>query len=303
LSLKGRDFLTLKELSAEEVHLILARAADMKGRQAGDGILAGRLVALLFSKPSTRTRVSFEAGVRQLGGSTIFLDQESVQVGRGETLADTGRVLSLYTDALVVRTYRQSDLDELAGAASVPVINALTDDYHPCQILADLLTFREIWGSLAGLRLAYVGDGNNVANTLVVGCAITGIELRLACPRGYEVAEERLMEARSRWSAKIAATVDPLEAVEGADAIYTDTWASMGQEDEREARLRIFRPYQVNTELLRAADRSAKVFHCLPAHRGEEISAEVMDGPQSAVWQQAENRLHAQKGLLSLLMP
>jgi ornithine carbamoyltransferase len=299
MNLKGRHILTLGELSKDEIFAVLSKAQEVKKNpEKFVDALKGKTISLLFSKPSTRTRVSFEAGIAQLGGTPLYLSSEDLQTTRGETASDTAKVLSKYIDALVIRTFAQSEVIEFAENSSVPVINGLTDEFHPCQALADLLTVLEIKGSLAGTRVAYFGDGNNIANTLALAGAITGIELVLASPKGYEVKDSLIDEIKKWYGVEIAKTDSPKTAAHMADFIYTDVWVSMGQEKEKEQRLKALAPFQVNYELLSLASPSVKVLHCLPAHRGEEITADVIDGPFSAVWQQAENRLHVQKALL-----
>ncbi|MHB8780987.1 MAG: ornithine carbamoyltransferase [Candidatus Geothermincolia bacterium] len=303
--LLGRDLISLADLSSAELDLLLRDARRLK-RDYQEGTLEphlrGKCIALIFQKPSTRTRVSFEAGVHYLGGHAIVLGESETQLKRGETWADTGRVLSRYLDGIVVRTFAEADLEELAAAASVPVVNGLTDEEHPCQILADLLTVLEWRGKLAGLKLAYVGDGNNVANSLLLGCALSGMQVACACPPGYEPLPRLVEKARELASADgVTVTDDPLEAARLADVIYTDVWTSMGQEETAD-KLDAFRPYQVNEQLLAAASDEVMVMHCLPAHRGEEITADVLEGPSSAVWDQAENRMFAQMALLAALV-
>ncbi len=305
MSLKGRDFLSMADLEAGELNLVLEEAAGFKrALRAGEvrPSLRGKLVALIFQKPSTRTRVSFEAAVRHLGGHPLTLSASEMQLGRGETVSDTGRVLSRYVQAITLRTFAHREVEELAEAAEVPVINALTDLEHPCQVLADLFTIRERFGGFSGIRLTYLGDGNNVANSLALGCALAGIAFTAACPEGYEPDPDVLRRARSlAGEGKVRVIRDPREAATGAHVLYTDVWVSMGQSDD-ERRKRDLRPYQLNGELLGLADPEAVVMHCLPAHRGEEIADEVMDGPRSLVWDQAENRMHAQAALLHLLI-
>jgi ornithine carbamoyltransferase len=298
-----RHFLTLADLSAGELTALLDRADEHRRDRRIRDSLAGRTIGLLFEKPSTRTRVSFEVAVAELGGTPLVLSSRDLQLGRGETVADTARVLSRYLHALVVRTFGQERLEELATAGSIPIINALSDVAHPCQVLADLQTVRARLGSLAGVRLTYVGDGNNVAHSLLRGGALAAMHVTVVTPPGH--APDPTVVAHAEATAagtggSVAVATDPLMAKD-AQAIYTDVWASMGQEDEHAARLERFRPYQVNAELVSLAP-DAIVLHCLPAHRGEEITDDVIDGPQSAVWDQAENRLHAQKALLELLM-
>ena len=292
----ARHFITGEEISGDELAGLLDRAARLKaGRDEGEGAdaLAGRTVALFFEKPSTRTRISFQVGVAELGGHPLPLRGEELQLGRGESIGDTGRVLSRYVHAVVIRSGSDETVAELAEASTVPVVNGLTPGHHPCQALADLLTLRERFGDLEGLKVAFVGDGNNVARSLAILGGVAGMEVRVASPEGHEL------------EPGVAAldTNDPREAVAGADAIYADVWVSMGDEAESAQRLSDLAPYQVNAELLSAAADRAIVLHCLPAHPGEEITADVLYGGQSAVWDQAENRLHAQKALLEMLVP
>lgn len=302
--LAGRDCLTLAEFSAREIDLILTEATKLKTlRRSGIPFqpLRGKTLAMVFQKPSNRTRVSFEVGMYNLGGHALHLSPEEIQMGKRETPSDTGRVLARYIDAIMVRTFDHGELEELAAAADVPVINGLSDDHHPCQGLADLLTLREEFGSLEGLKISYLGDGNNVAHSLAIGCALTGARLTIAHPEGHAPAPEVVEMARGLGAAPTL-TRDPREAAEGAHALYADVWASMGQESEAEDRKRDFADYQVNGELMSLADERAIFLHCLPAHRGEEVTEEVIDGPQSRIFDQAENRLHAQKSLLYLLL-
>jgi ornithine carbamoyltransferase len=263
--------------------------------------LRGRTLAMVFQKPSNRTRVSFEVGMYQLGGHALSLSPQEIQMGKRETPSDTGRVLARYIDAIMVRTFDHEELEELAGAADVPVVNGLSDAHHPCQALADLLTVREEFGTLEGVKIAYVGDGNNVAHSLAIACALTGAELAIAHPGGHGPDPEVIETARKLGAASLL-TQDPREAASGARVVYTDVWASMGQESEAEDRKKEFAPFQVNEELMGLAAEDAIFLHCLPAHRGEEVSAGVIDGPRSRVFDQAENRLHAQKALLYLLL-
>jgi ornithine carbamoyltransferase len=301
-SLKGRDLLSLADLSAEEATYLLELAAKLK---LGTITLhCPKVLGLLFQKASTRTRVSFSVAMYQLGGQVIDLNPESTQVSRGEPLADTARVLDRYLDVLAIRTFHQTDLETMAHHARIPVVNALTDREHPCQVLADLMTVQEAFGSLQGLTLTYVGDGNNVAHSLLIGCALLGVGVRLACPAGYEPLPEIVEQTRELAAGKTEVSVlsDPQQAAAGAQVLYTDVWASMGQESEASDRVPIFQPYQINETLLQAADARAIVLHCLPAHRGEEITDAVIEGPQSRVWLQAENRLHVQKALLASIL-
>jgi ornithine carbamoyltransferase len=263
--------------------------------------LRGRTLAMVFQKPSNRTRISFEVGMYQLGGHALHLLPQEIQIGKRETPSDTGRVLARYIDAIMVRTFDHDEVEELAEAAEVPVINGLTDAHHPCQALADLLTVREEFGRLEGVEVSYVGDGNNVAHSLALGCALTGARLTIAHPEGY-APDPGIMELAGSLGAAPTLTKDPREAVSGARVLYADVWASMGQEAEAEGRKKRFAPYQVNEDLMSLAEKDAIFLHCLPAHRGEEVTASVIDGPQSRVFDQAENRLHAQKALLYLLL-
>ena len=293
--MKKRDFLTGEELGAFELGKLLDRAAELKaGRRegVGDRALAGRSIALVFEKPSTRTRISFEVGVAELGATPIVLRGDELQLSRGESVGDTARVLSRYVDAIVIRSGSHEAVAELAATAEVPVVNALTPLHHPCQALADLLTLRERHGDLAGRRLAYVGDGNNVARSLAIAGELSDLEVVVAAPPGYQLEEGH--------EAKL--TGDPRDAAAGADAIYTDVWVSMGDEAEAEKRRADLAPFRVDADLLAAAKDDAVVLHCLPAHPGEEITADVLYGERSAVWDQAENRLHAQKALLEMLL-
>ncbi len=301
-----RDFLSIEGVSSDELTRLLDEADDAKGKPARwSERIGGKRVALIFEKPSTRTRVSFESAVSSMGGHALVLRGDELHLGRGETIEDTGRTLSRYVDAIVLRTFGQDRLEALADAASVPVVNALSDFSHPCQCLADLQTIREKKGSLEGIALAYVGDGNNVAHSLLFGGSKVGMDLRIASPRGYEPDPD--VVARSERTAaetggRVSVTDVVAEAVTGADVLYTDVWASMGREDEAEARREVFERYRLDERALDLAAEDAIVMHCLPAHRGEEISAEVLDGPRSVVWDQAENRLHAQKALLGWLL-
>jgi ornithine carbamoyltransferase len=302
--LSGRDCLTLAEFSSDEFTLVLDEAFRIKTLQKSRipyRPLRGRTLAMVFQKPSNRTRVSFEVGMYQLGGHALHLSPEEIQIGKRETPSDTGRVLARYIDAIMVRTFDHGDLEELAGAADVPVINGLSDTHHPCQALADLMTVREEFGTLEGTKIAYVGDGNNVAHSLAIACAMTGAELTIAHPEGHGP-EPEIVELAGSLGAAPHLTDDPGEAVSGASAVYTDVWASMGQETEAEDRKAKLASYQVDESLMGLAAGDAIFLHCLPAHRGEEVTAGVIDGPRSRVFDQAENRLHAQKALLYLLM-
>jgi ornithine carbamoyltransferase len=301
-----KHFLNLMDLTTEQLSGLLGESARLKAahaRRIPSHSLTGRVIGLVFEKPSLRTRVSFESGVAQLGGTSLYLPGNEVGLGWRETLADFARTVSQYVDALVLRVYRHDTLDGLAAHASIPIVNALSDWSHPCQGLADLLTIRELFGSEAGRTVVFVGDGNNVARSLAVGCGRLGIRFVLACPIGYGFDETFRKKYREGVNAEFPAEVnDPVAAVRDADVIYTDVWTSMGQEAEREERLKRFAAFQVNAALLARAPGHCKVLHCLPAHRGEEITDEVMDGPACAAFQQAGNRLHAQKAVLEWLL-
>jgi len=308
VDLRGRDLLRLHDFTPEEVSAILELAGELKEKQKWNvphPYLQGKTLGMIFQKSSTRTRVSFEVAMYQLGGYPMFLSTNDLQLGRGETIADTARVLSRYLDGIMIRTYAQADVEELARHATIPVINGLTDLLHPCQILADLQTVKERKGDLAGLKLAYVGDGNNVCHSLLFGCAKVGMHISVASPDGYQPNEEIIRLAKqdaTLTGSKMEILTDPVEAVKGADVVVTDVWASMGQEVEQAKRVHVFSPYQVNEKLVAHAKPDFIFLHCLPAHRGEEVAAEVIDGPNSAVWDEAENRLHAQKAVLTLLL-
>lgn len=295
-----RDFLAIPDLSAPELVALFDLAERMRRGEYRERPLAGRTLAMIFMKASTRTRVSFEVGTFQLGGHALFLSPRDVQLGRGEPIADTARVLSRYVDGIMIRTFAHQDVEELARFADVPVINGLTDLLHPCQILADLLTVRQHLGTYEGKKVAWIGDGNNMANSWINAAYRLGFEIALACPPGYEPADHLL--ARAREQASITLTRDPREAVEGADVVTTDVWASMGQEDEQKKRERDFAGFSVTGALMERASRDAIFLHCLPAHRGEEVAADVIDGPRSRVWDEAENRLHVQKAIMAVLM-
>jgi ornithine carbamoyltransferase len=307
--LKERDFLRVNDWEAEELLLLLDLADRLKARQrerVPHPYLEGRTLGMIFQKPSTRTRVSFEVGIAQLGGRGLYLAASDLQLGRGETIKDTARVLSRYLDAIMIRTFRQADVDELAEHADVPVLNGLTDEFHPCQALADVMTIRERLGAFAGVRVAYLGDGNNVCHSLMVACGKLGLDFVAATPEGYEPAEAVVGWAQTAAGVSggsVAVIRDPREAAEGADVLYTDVWTSMGQEEERERRLADLAGYRIDEGLLALANERAIVLHCLPAHYGEEITEAVLYGPRSAVWDQAENRLHAQKALMALVIP
>lgn len=298
-----RDFLTLWDLSPEEIDRLLRRAIELKsGKDANSCPLIGRSIGLIFEKPSTRTRVSFEAGIYQLGGNAITLNPSELQLGRGETLSDTAKTLSRYLSGIVIRTFAHATLEHIAGHASIPVVNGLSDSHHPCQVLADLMTMLEKKGTLSGLRVAYVGDGNNVCNSLVEAAAKMQFHLVIACPEGLEPDAGIIEKARSSARTEIVILRDPREAAGLADVVYTDVWVSMGQETHAAEKIQRLRTYQVNDRLISCSKKDVIVLHCLPAHRGQEITDEVMDGPRSAVFDQAENRLHAQKALMEFLI-
>ena len=303
-SLKGRHFTRVADWSADELRVVLDLADELKElqrRREEHRLLPGRTLGMIFQKPSTRTRVSFEVGISQLGGTGLYLAASDLQLGRGETLRDTATVLSRYLDALMIRTFAQDDVEQLAEHASIPVINGLTDSAHPCQALADVMTIRERLGRLEGVRVAYLGDGNNVCASLMVACAKLGMPFVAATPEGYEPASEVVEIARTAGG-DVELIGDPRAAAQGADVLYTDVWTSMGQEAERERRLRDLAGFGIDDGLLGLAGPDAIVLHCLPAHYGEEITEDVLYGPQSAVWDQAENRLHSQKALMALVI-
>jgi ornithine carbamoyltransferase len=304
-SLKGRSFTRVADWSREELLEVLDLADELKrlqGNREDHDLLPGRTLGMIFQKPSTRTRVSFEVGIYQLGGTGLYLSAGDLQLGRGETIKDTAVVLSRYLDAIMIRTFKQSDVEELAKHATIPVINGLTDSSHPCQALADVMTIRERFGRFEGLKVVYLGDGNNVCASLMVACARLGLDFVASTPPGYEPDEEAVRIARES-GVSVELTADPQAAVEGADVLYTDVWTSMGQDDERDRRLKDLAGYGINAELVTRANENAIVLHCLPAHYGEEITEDVLYGPHSAVWDQAENRLHAQKALMALVIP
>ncbi len=308
MKLKHKDLLCIHDLSTEEVLLILDVAKKLKKMQklgVPHEFCKGKTLAMMFSKASTRTRVSFETGFHQLGGHAIYLNDRDSQIGRGEPIRDTARVLSRMVDGIMIRTFSHDSVIELAEYASIPVINGLTDLLHPCQALTDLLTIEEQLGSLKGRKLVYVGDGNNMAHSLMYACAKVGMDMVCASPKGYQpdpMVLKQAQEDAAQTGCTISVEEDIAKAVKGADVLYTDVWTSMGQEAEREIRLKALHDYQINSELLKAANPGAIVLHCLPAHRGEEITEEVLEGPQSFVWDQAENRLHTQKAIMVLLM-
>ena len=291
-----RDFLQITDFSRPEIEQVFDLSKRMKAKQYRDTPLSGKTLAMIFAKSSTRTRVSFEVGAYQLGGQALFLSSKDIQIGRGEPIPDTARVLSRYVDGIMIRTYDHAEVEELARFATIPVINGLTDLTHPCQVLADLFTVKEHLGGWEGKAIAWVGDGNNMANAWLEAALVLGFELRLACPEGFEPNIAKYEAAKKKGCVMV--TEVPEEAVEGAHVINTDVWASMGQEGEAEARRNAFKGYTVDAELMRLADPKAIFLHCLPAHRGEEVTPEVIDGPQSLIWPEAENRLHAQKSVL-----
>lgn len=306
--LRGRDFIAVNDFDQEELKYLLDYAIQLK-KEAKEGkehhLLRGKTLGMIFQKSSTRTRVSFEVGMWQLGGSALFLSAQDLQIGRGEPVKDTARVLSRYIDGIMIRTFDHGEVEQLAAFADIPVINGLTDLLHPCQAMADLQTILEHKGRLTGLKLAYVGDGNNVAHSLLLACSKVGMDIAVATPKRYEPRTEIVSAARlnaEQSGSQVFITHDPKEAASGADVLYTDVWASMGQETEHLARVRIFKAYQLNSDLLSLAAQDAIVMHCLPAHRGEEISEAVLEGPQSVVFDQAENRLHAQKAILASIL-
>lgn len=307
-ALKGRHFLTLADYSTTELAALIDLAIRLKAWQQENEahpLLAGKTLGMIFAKASTRTRVSFEVGMYQLGGHALFLGQNDIQLGRGETIADTARVLSRYVDGIMIRTFEQNDIVELARYAGVPVINGLTDLFHPCQALADFMTIQEKLGDLKGRKIAYVGDGNNMVHSLMHGAVKLGMHIAVASPPGYEPRDEviRACEQGVKTNgSSVSVTHDPVTAVKSADIVYTDVWTSMGQEAETAERESVFQSYQVNASLMAGAKEHAIFLHCLPAHRGEEVTSEVIDGPQSAVFDQAENRLHAQKAILASVM-
>jgi ornithine carbamoyltransferase len=309
LNLKGKDFLTLADFSAEEILGLLENAKKIKeALQKGVAFqpLKGKNLGMIFEKSSTRTRVSFEAGMLQLGGHALFLSSNDLQIGRGEPISDTAQVLSQYLDGIMIRTFEHEKVEELAKYASIPVINGLTDMFHPCQVLADLLTIQECKGKVKGLKMAYIGDGNNMAHSLMIGAAKVGMDISISSPNGYKPNEEVVNRAKGfaeESGSQIVITEDPAQAVKDADVIYTDVWASMGQEEESEARIKAFAAnYQVSEELVKHAKDDYIFLHCLPAHRGEEVAADIIDGSHSVIFQEAGNRMHAQKALLVELL-
>ncbi len=305
---KGRDFLTLGDYTGDELLELLALARElkrMKRENQPHRLLEGKSVAMYFEKPSNRTRVSFEVGIFDLGAHPIMLRKEEINLGVRETIADTARTLARYVDGIMIRTFAQSDVDELAQWSSVPVINGLTDEHHPCQVLADLLTVQERVGSFKGHKLVYIGDGNNMAHSLLLGCALVGMDVAIACPAGYHPKAEVLAQAKGfaqRHGSSVAVIEDVKEACKDATVLYTDVWASMGQEAEAEARKAVFKNYQVNSDVLAVARPDAFVLHCLPAHRGEEITEEALERFADVIFEQAENRLHAQKAVMAAII-
>lgn len=299
-ALTGRNLLSLADLNADEMKHLLTTAARIKSGDINPQC-PQKILGLVFKKASTRTRVSFTAAMYKLGGQVIDLNANLTQIGRGEPTADTARVLDRYLDVLAIRTFAQAEVEEFARHTKMPIINALTDLEHPCQILADLLTVQEEFGTCQGRTMTYLGDGNNVAHSLIIGCALAGMNVRIATPKGYEpdAAVVKQAEAISQGRSEIVVTNDAKAAVDGAHTLYTDVWASMGQEEDAAKRIPIFEPYQINQNILAIADANAIVLHCLPAHRGEEITEEVMEGPQSRIWDEVENRMHAQQALLA----
>jgi ornithine carbamoyltransferase len=298
-----RDFLRLRDFSSEEIDHLLKRALELKsGKDSNKCPLIGRNIGLIFEKASTRTRVSFEVGIYQLGANSIYLNPKEIQLGRGETIHDTAKTLSRYLDAIVIRTFSHNTLIDFASSSSIPVINGLSDLLHPCQALGDMMTVLEKKGKLKGINLSYIGDGNNVANSLIEASSMMGINLKIACPKGFEPDTEVLKEQKASAKSEIRIVRNPKDAAMGADVLYTDAWVSMGQEKEEKQKKKYFKAYQLNSKILSYAKKDAIVLHCLPAHRGEEITDDVIDSPQSAVFDQAENRLHTQKALLEFLL-
>lgn len=300
--------ISLNDLSLEEIEQILNLSEKLK-KQQKEGVphqhLKGKTLGMIFTKSSTRTRVSFEVGMFQLGGYALFLSSNDIQLGRGETIYDTAQVLSRYLDGIMIRTFDHSDVEDLAKYGTIPVINGLTDLMHPCQILADLFTVYEHKGTLKGLKMAYLGDGNNIAHSLLHGCSKVGMDIAVASPKGYTCDEKIISEAKESAKisgSKVIITEDPVEAIKDADVVYTDTWVSMGQESEKQERIKVFEPYRVDGNLFTKAKEDAIFLHCLPAYRGYEVSNEIIDGPQSVVFDEAENRLHVQKAIMTILM-
>jgi ornithine carbamoyltransferase len=300
-----KHLLTLSDLSRLEIENFLDRAMELKRRQkqgTANRSLVGKTLGLLFNKASTRTRAAFEAAMVQMGGVPLFISTKDTQMSRDEPIKDTARVLSRYFEGLAIRTYAQNEIEEFAAYSQIPVINALTDLYHPCQVLSDLMTVLQFKKSFESLKIAWVGDGNNMAHSWINAAGVLGLNLYLACPEGYWPQESILQEAKGNGAGEIVMTSDPIEAVKEADIVNTDVWASMGQESEQQSRLKVFNPFQVNSELLKNAAKDAIVLHCLPAHRGEEITADVLEGEHSVVWEQSENKLHMHKSILEILI-
>ncbi len=303
-----KNLINLQDLSSDDYKNIFELSAKLKKQTKNNEthhLLKGKTLGMIFTKSSTRTRVSFEVGMYQLGGYSLFLSSNDIQLGRGETIYDTAQVLSRYLDGIMIRTFKQSDVEDLAKFGTIPVINGLTDLMHPCQILADLFTVLEYKNKLKGLKMAYIGDGNNVANSLIQGCAAVGMNISVATPKGYMCDENIVKEAMkiaNSNNSKIILTNDPAEAIKDADAVYTDTWISMGQEAEKENKIKIFMPYQVNEKLFAYAKKDAIFLHCLPAYRGYEVTDKIIDGPHSVVFDEAENRMHVQKAIMAILI-
>lgn len=308
MSLKGKDFLTLKDFTGQEIIDMVQLGIDLKAKlKAGipTPILAGKSLGMIFQKSSTRTRVSFEVGMYQLGGQALFLSSNDLQIGRGEPIQDTARVLSRYLDAILIRTYSHEEVEKLAEYADIPVINGLTDDYHPTQVIADMITIQEHKGHLKGIKFAYVGDGNNMTHSLMIGGAKVGMDVVVACPEGYMPNPEIVAQAQqyaAEYGGSVTVLHDPKEAIADADVVYTDTWASMGQEAEKEIRKKAFAGYQVDSAMMALAKPDAIFMHCLPAYRGWEVTEEVMESAQSVVFDEAENRLHAHKAILATVV-
>lgn len=303
-----QDLISLHDLTSEELKNLLELGLKLKSEKKNGiphPILKGKTLGMIFTKSSTRTRVSFEVGMTQLGGYPLFLSSNDIQLGRGETIHDTAKVLERYLDGIMIRTFAHSDVVELAEEASIPVINALTDLLHPCQVLADLMTAYEHKGRLEGLKFAYIGDGNNMAHSIMYGCAKAGLDCAIATPAQYQCDAEVVDNAKADFKAsgkQLIITQDPIEAIKNADIVYTDTWVSMGQESEKEEKVKVFGDYQVNSKLWAHADKDAIFMHCLPAYRGFEVTPEIIDGPHSVIFDEAENRLHAQKAVMATLM-
>lgn len=303
-----KHLLTLKDYSKQDIYYILSIALklkQMKKINTPHQYLKDKTLGMIFQKSSTRTRVSFEVGIYQLGGTALFLSDRDIQLGRGETIEDTAKVLSRYLDGIMIRTYKQTDVEALAEYGTIPIINGLTDQFHPCQILADLMTIYEYKNTLNDLKLSYIGDGNNIANSLLIACSKLGIDIAIACPKAYKPSDEMIEYCRNhavKNSSKILITEKPEYAIANADVVYTDVWASMGQEADYNRRINDFKGYTIGAKLFSLAKKDAIFLHCLPAHRGEEVTSDVIDGPQSVVFDQAENRLHAQKAVMTLLM-